>query len=330
MLAMGRGLNICFMLGFQEVSGIWARLGEKTASVLGNANLTIAMRQQDSGRTREWIEKTAGQTYITQATSYHGAGDGAYREARHAEVRPVSRVDWNDLTTLIEGEAIVLFGGRRIYARVFHAQIDDAGPKRLGRSMMLRAPDPDEVRSRLARLGRIAAAIENGKLAVGPEEELSPGLGALLRGFREAAQQGGDARGCARGALDEIGRLPEDLLSSHPPEAADGSLVTSVTPMLSAATTAVVPSPENTGLPSEPIEVRLVRRLSAIEQAAGASSSAARSAALSILAERDAALEAPIQIEPPAMTLERFQAHLAAVTRQLEMLRDTASVRRAA
>ena len=29
---------------FQEVSGIWARLGEKTASLLGNTNLTIAMR----------------------------------------------------------------------------------------------------------------------------------------------------------------------------------------------------------------------------------------------------------------------------------------------
>ena len=84
MLAMGRGLNICFMLGFQEIAGIWARLGEKTASLLGNANLTIAMRQQDAGRTREWIEKTAGQTYITQATTYHGAADGAYREARHA------------------------------------------------------------------------------------------------------------------------------------------------------------------------------------------------------------------------------------------------------
>ena len=55
MLAMGRGLNISFMLGFQETSGIWARLGEKTASLLGNANFTIAMRQQDSGRTREWL-----------------------------------------------------------------------------------------------------------------------------------------------------------------------------------------------------------------------------------------------------------------------------------
>jgi len=330
MLAMGRGLNICFMLGFQEVSGIWARLGEKTASLLGNANLTIAMRQQDSGRTREWIEKTAGQTYITQATSYHGAGDGAYREARHAEVRPVSRVDWNDLTTLIEGEAIVLFGGRRIYARVFHAQIVDAGPKRLGRSVMLRAPDADEVRRRLTRLGHIAAAIENGKLTLGPEEELSPGLGALLRGFREAAQQGGDARACARAALDEIGRLPEDLLSSRPAESADGSPVTSVTPMLSAASTAIVPGSDSVGPPSEPIDARLLRGLSAIEHAAGASTSAARSAALSILAERDAALEAPIQIEPPAMTLECFQALLAAVMHQLEMLRDTANVRTAA
>ena len=140
MLAQGRSMNISFILGFQEVSGIWARLGEKTATLLGNANLTVAMRQQDSGRTREWIEKTAGQTNVTQATSYQGSEDGNYREARHAEVRTVSRVDWNDLTSLIEGEAIVLFGGRRVYARVFHAQIDDKGPKRIGRSVMLSAP----------------------------------------------------------------------------------------------------------------------------------------------------------------------------------------------
>jgi intracellular multiplication protein IcmO len=289
------------------------------------------MRQQDSGRTREWIEKTAGQTYITQATSYHGAADGAYREARHAEVRPVSRVDWNDLTTLIEGEAIVLFGGRRIYARVFHAKIDDAGPKRLGRSVMLRAPDPDEVRRRLERLSRIAAAIENGKLARGPEEEVSPGLAALLRGFREAARQGGDGRACARGALEEIGRVPVHRLSPRPPQPEDGSPITSLTPMLSAAASAaVVPGPENTGLPREPIDVRLVRRLSAIERTAGASNSAARNAALSILAERDAASEALIEVEPPSMTIGTFQAHLAAVMRQLETSRGTASARTAA
>ena len=51
MLAQGRGLNMMFWLGFQEVSGIWARLGEKTQSLLGNGNLTVAMRQQDANRT---------------------------------------------------------------------------------------------------------------------------------------------------------------------------------------------------------------------------------------------------------------------------------------
>ena len=327
MLAMGRGLNICFMLGFQEVSGIWARLGEKTASLLGNANLTIAMRQQDAGRTREWIEKTAGQTHITQAAAYHGAGDGGYREARHAEIRSVARVDWNDLTRLIEGEAIVLFGGRRIYARVFHALIDDAGPKRLGHTLMLRPPDPDEVRHRLARIGDIAAAIESGSVALGAPEAISPGLRAIVRGFRGAARQGSKVRDCARAALAEIARVPENLLPHRLPPPADGAPVTSVTPMLVAASTAVLAGAGTAGLPSEPVDGHLAGRLAAIERAAGASDAASRRTALAILAERGAALTAPIAVEPPAMTLETFQAHLAAVMRQLETLHDTAHLR---
>jgi intracellular multiplication protein IcmO len=325
MLAMGRGLNICFILGFQEVSGIWARLGEKTASLLGNANLTIAMRQQDSGRTREWIEKTAGQTYITQATSYHGAADGAYREARHAELRPVSRVDWNDLTNLIEGEAIVLFGGRRIYARVFHAQIDDRGPKRLGRTVNLRPPGPDEVRSRFERIGEIAAAIESGKVGRGPAEEVSPALAALLRGFAQAARRGGDAAACAEAAIDEVGRMPGDPLTGCTPSATDGVPVTDVTAMLAAVSKAAfAPATDPVGEPGELIDVRLVHGLAMIERTAGVSAAVARRRALAILAERDGALAPAVVIEPPAMTVETFQAHLAAVLRELEALWDKA------
>ncbi len=44
MLAMGRGLNMAFRIAFQELGGIWSRLGEKTYSLLGNANLTLGMR----------------------------------------------------------------------------------------------------------------------------------------------------------------------------------------------------------------------------------------------------------------------------------------------
>ena len=185
MLSQGRGLNVSFMLGFQEVSGIWARLGERTASILGNANLTIAMRQQDSGRTREWIEKTAGQTYVTQVSSYQGGQDGSYREARHAEVRPVSRVDWQDLTSLIEGEAIVLLGGRRVYARVFHAKFDEAGPKRLGRTIMVKEPDPAETRLRLRRADELATLISRRGLTLDEGmTEASPVIAALVAGLK--------------------------------------------------------------------------------------------------------------------------------------------------
>jgi len=323
MLAMGRGLNICFMLGFQEIAGIWARLGEKTASLLGNANLTIAMRQQDAGRTREWIEKTAGQTYITQATTYHGAVDGAYREARHAEVRPVSRIDWNDLTSLIEGEAVVLFGGRRIYARVFHAAVDDAGPKRLGRTVMLRAPDGDAIREDLARIGRIASSIESGSVALAGEEEASPDLTTLVRGFARAARRSAGPLACARAALDEIGSLPEELLTRRAGSPPDGTPMTAVTPMLAAASKGPLAGGGAEGPPNEPVDGPLLRGIAAIEGLAGASPASARSTALSILAERDEALRAPVAVEPPPIDAATFRANLEAVMRQLAALRGS-------
>jgi intracellular multiplication protein IcmO len=330
MLAMGRGLNISFILGFQEVSGIWARLGEKTASLLGNANLTIAMRQQDAGRTREWIEKTAGQTNVTQAISYQGATDGNYREERHAEVRTVSRVDWQDLTSLIEGEAIVLFGGRRIYARIFHARIDDAGPKRLGRSLVLGPPDAGDVRRRLDRIGEMAAAIERGKVIVSGREEVSPGLAALLHGFEEAGRAGGNARDCALGALAAIAELPESALPHRPPPPADGSPVTAVTPMLANASAMVFAGAPTGAAPHEPVDSRLLRNIAEIERLAGAPETAPRGIALSVLAERDEALEATAIAEPPPMTVEVFQNHLAAVIHQLATLRDAGGLQRAA
>jgi intracellular multiplication protein IcmO len=330
MLAMGRGLNISFMLGFQEVSGIYARLGEKTASLLGNANIMIAMRQQDSGRTRDYIEKTAGQTNVTQATSYQGSSDGNYREARHAEVRTISRVDWNDLTSLIEGEAIVLFGGRRIYARVFHAKIDDTGPKRIGRSLMLQPPDGNELRARLERAGQVAAAIETGKLMVGSSVALSSGLAALLRGFSAAARGGNTAPDCVRKALAEIANLPDSDLPGRPAPPGDGTPVTSLTPMLSVSSKHVFAGPEQASLRNEPIDDRLLRRIAEVERASGVGETMLHGAGLSILADRDEALAETVVVEPPSMSAEVLEKRINAIIEQLANMRSVGNLRSAA
>ena len=321
MLSQGRGLNVSFMLGFQEVSGIWARLGERTASILGNANLTIAMRQQDSGRTREWIEKTAGQTNVTQVSSYQGGQDGSYREARSAEVRSVSRVDWQDLTSLIEGEAIVLLGGRRVYARVFHAQFDETGPKRIGRTVMLREPDPGETRLRLKHADDLAKLITSRGLTM--DEGMTEGsavIDAVVAGMMRAAVGGSSAWECAEEALKEVALLPPEALP-RAPAPADGAPVTVVTPMLQVASARPVPGLFAGGRPDDPVDATLIRRLATVEEMAGASSAAARNTAMRVLAERDEGLGKSARIEPPTMSETEFVARLQSIVERLRALR---------
>ena len=324
MLSQGRGLNISFMLGFQEVSGIWARLGEKTASLLGNTNTTIAMRQQDSGRTREWLEKTAGQTNVTQAVSYQGSTDGAYREARHAEVRTVSRVDWNDLTSLIEGEAIVLFGGRRIYARVFHAKIDGTGVKRVGRTLMLRPPDRKDVIARHKRSRVLGALIEAGTVVGAPPEPIPPGLKAFVRAFSLAAAEGGDGHACVRAAVEAIAELAEHALPERPTAPADGVPITSLRPMMFTASQHVFAGPDLSGAPNEPADDKLLRAIGNIERAAGIAHSKTRGAALVVLGTRDAVLADKPGVEPPVMTQEDFEKVLSTILIRIEKLRSPA------
>ena len=220
MLAMGRGLNIMFWLGFQEVSGIWARLGEKTASLLGNANLTIAMRQQDAQRTCDWLEKTAGQTYVTQATSFQGGSDGVYREAQRAEMRQVARVEWNDLQRLLEGEAIVLFGGRRIYAKLFYAKISSDGPIRLKVPLMLSAPAREPLQARHASSSALADLIEAGDLTREDTVPASPVLRAMIDGFKVSSATDIDGRVTATiAAVNAVPPEPRpDGTHAEPPE----------------------------------------------------------------------------------------------------------------
>jgi intracellular multiplication protein IcmO len=304
MLAMGRGLNIMFWLSFQEVSGIWARIGEKTNSLLGNANITVAMRQQDAERTRRWLQGTAGQTFVTQATSYHGSGMGNYREAQQAEVRATSRVDWNDLQRLIEGEAIILLGGRRIYAKLFYAKVNTDGPMRLNRALMLAAPDIDAIRAEVRRLDGLVEAIENGAVA-GPDHGDSPVLRGLVGGFAAAVAAGASAEAAVAAGIKAVGELPQAPIPSAP--AANDPAeppVCDLTPMLAAGGAGKQPEPGGRLMAVGRIDEGLVSALAELEKCGGASEQTARANALAAMAARDSGMAATGGTEPDAMSPE--------------------------
>ena len=338
MLAMGRGLNMMFWLAFQEVGGIWARLGEKTYSLLGNANLTIAMRQQDSNRTREWLEKTAGQTYVTQALSYHGASDGAYREAQAAELRQVARVDWQDLQKLIEGEAIMLFGGRRIYAKLFHAVLPRGGPIRLNRPLALTAPLDDFCQD-AERIAGMREMINRGGLGGETHPEngraLTPScpiLTALMDGF--AAQANSDAAidvridaglaAAARPIADDLtSALAEDALSDHA-ALISGQVVTVFDPMLDGREGEPALRSHHQ-MPQDPINARRFALHAAIEQLAGAPRDYVRENARGAMGEHDAAASSISLSTPPPMEPDQLGSRL---RRLIDVLAASARVAR--
>ena len=293
MLAMGRGLNIAFWLGFQEISGVWERIGEKTRSLLGNANLTLAMRQQDADRTRDWIEKTAGQTSVTQATTFQGGSIGQYREAQHAEVKQISRIDWRDLQTLIEGEAIVLFAGRRVHAKLFHAAIDLTGPVRMNRPLLLAPPSSDRLRSDQEAIAQVVECLLSGRASVGAEPE-RPVLTALLDGVAAALRTPQKLTEGIVAALQQAAKAQIDVARAQHaagvPQHAEPP-VTALLPMLQEACTPSRQNDDDPGLPSSPISVEAMRTLMAIETMATGSAPLGRRQALTALAERDRAVE---------------------------------------
>ncbi|OZB22913.1 TraM recognition domain-containing protein, partial [Acidiphilium sp. 34-64-41] len=119
MMAMGRKLGLFFLLGFQEIVALKVRMGESALSMLGNANLQIIKGMQ-------------------------------------AEVRQVSRVDWQDVRGLIEGEAIMLYGRFRVYAKTFDAEPKAQGALRINRPLALL---PAGKQAGMTRAGWVQAAL---------------------------------------------------------------------------------------------------------------------------------------------------------------------------
>ena len=180
MLAMGRGLGFMFYLGFQELPGLKARVGDAVYSLLGNANFQILMRLQEGSETRRYVEQTVGDTHVTQASGFSANEYGVFRESMNADIRQTYRVNWNDLRSLIEGEAVVVFGKDRVYAKLLHVEIADRGPLRMNRPLALRPPAPGEIRQSQERVAGIARHLAAGHAARALTPEPSPTLDAVL------------------------------------------------------------------------------------------------------------------------------------------------------
>ena len=322
MLAMGRGLGFMFYLGFQEVAGLRARIGDAMYSLLGNANFQILMRLQEGSETRKYVEQTAGDTHVTQASSYQANEFGVFRETMQADVRQTARVNWSDLRSLIEGEAIILFGKYRIYATMFHAKIDANGPMRISRPVMLKPPAPRAIKNETERTARTLRHLLGGKAAVDRPVQSSPVLDGLLAGIlhRMEGHPDADVGDMVRDAVVDLNDIPFSRaeIPMPAPGAGDGPLAeTEYTPALRSVSAPA----DNRPVPDaarERQDQETVQNVAAINQSMGASPADAHSDAERALAIKEAAMDSTItDLLLPEIDPEEFQAMLEGLTVRL-------------
>ena len=284
MLAMGRGLGFMFYLGFQEVAGLRARIGDTMYSLLGNANLQILMRLQEGSETRKYVEQTVGDTHVTQASGFRATDGGGFREAPTADIRQTARVNWNDLRGLIEGEAVIVVGKERVHAKLFHADIDARGAMRLNRPLTLRPPAPGELRRHRDRAATTAHHLASGRATHRITTEPSPTLDALIHQFAARASEP-DAPPldlCAREAIHALRDVDADANPAPPvPRNAPGKPHPDVAETEhSAAIEAVARPPDRTdpppAVPTRSVPADTAQTLTEIEVGGGNSPSDAR------------------------------------------------------
>ncbi len=325
MLAMGRGLGFMFYLGFQEVAGLRARIGDSMYSLLGNANLQILMRLQEGSETRKYVEQTAGDTNVTQASSFQANEFGVFRENMNADVRQVSRVNWTDLRSLIEGEAIVLLGKDRVYAKLFYADIDARGPMRMNRSVMLMPPVANDTRQQGDRRERTIKHLLSGKAAIQQADTPSPTLDALITGFahRLIDHPDRDFGVTARAAILALADVQPVPAEAPKPiaVAADGSVAEteySIMVKSTGAPASTAPIPE---APRTAAAMETATGLSDIEAGFGASPAEAAGRMRQTVAMQEEALDGTeAELDMPVMDAERMQELLSGITARLNAL----------
>ncbi|MGI4745877.1 MAG: hypothetical protein ACRYGI_05295 [Janthinobacterium lividum] len=237
----------------------------------------------------------------------------------NADVRRTSRVDWNDLRNLIEGEAIVLFGKQRIYTKLFTAMPDPNGMMHVTRSLTLPPPPTQTLREERARIEKIAGRLAR-DMAVdhGEERSIGPVIDTLLSGFGAALQDGKSVADSAMAAVHGV--PPQTVPMTVEAEFASATGQDEVGPhdfdemLWSAGGSIGKPAP--LAAPNKTNQA-MIAQLSRIEELLGQDPADARMAALQAVGERDAASVLRLPVLPP-MNDDVLIGHIDALIRILD------------
>lgn len=209
MAAQARSLGFSLIFSGQDLPAMRKRVKEEANSITANCNIKVFGKLEDPTETKEFFEKTVGQTFVTEVQGFQLSGSsstGSYHDTRSAGVQLRARADYDELRSYREGQAIITFGDSVMSCNFFYSNPGQAKAMRVTRFISL--PPPDETISKSARyitklrdlMVHKSWTANRADVAVVTENEVR----ALADGYAAGADAGADPVDCGIMAITQI------------------------------------------------------------------------------------------------------------------------------
>lgn len=151
MAAQARSLGFCLVFAGQDLPAMEKRVKEEARSIVANCNLKIFGKLEDPTQTKEFFEKTVGETTVIESSTRKQVkllfGQKKFDDSDSYNVTSRPKASYDQLKSFKEGQSIVTFGDRVIQARMFYSDVGKIKSLRVNKFINMPHADPDGKRS---------------------------------------------------------------------------------------------------------------------------------------------------------------------------------------
>lgn len=150
MAAQARSLGFCLIYAGQDLPALEKRIKEEARSITANCNLKIFGKLEDPTQTKEFFEKTVGETTVIEASTRKQTaamfGKKRFADTENFNVTSRANASYNYLKSFKEGQSIIAFGDRVVQAKMFYSNVGKIRSLRVNKFIAIPHPDPDNKR----------------------------------------------------------------------------------------------------------------------------------------------------------------------------------------
>jgi len=138
MAAQARSLGFCLIFAGQDMPALEKRVKEEARSITANCNIKIFGKLEDPTQTKEFFEKSVGQSMVTEIAGYEKG-----QESKNVTIQMRSRASYEELKYFGDGQAICTFGKNISEIKLFNHDIGHAKAMRVHRFLPIVPPSED-------------------------------------------------------------------------------------------------------------------------------------------------------------------------------------------